>query len=115
MNKSELVDALAAKTGASKAAAGSSIDALLEIITSTVAKGDDVSLIGFGTFKASKRAARTGRNPQTGATLKIAASTVPKFTAGAKFKAAVSGKKAGAKAAAKTPTPEVPAVETPEG
>ena len=61
----------------------------------------DVALVGFGTFKAAKRAARTGRNPQTGAAIKIAASTMPKFSAGATFKAAVAGKKAGAKAAAK--------------
>ena len=101
MNKSELIEALAAKVDISKAAAGNAIDALVEIITTTVAKGDDVALVGFGTFKSAKRAARTGRNPQTGAALKIAASTLPKFTAGATFKAVVSGKKAGAKAAAK--------------
>ena len=97
MNKSELIDALAAKTRATKVAAGESIDALVEIITKSVAKGDDVALIGFGTFSASKRAARTGRNPATGKELKIAATTVPKFKAGAGFKAAVSGKKAAAK------------------
>ena len=104
MNKSELVDALASKTGVSKVAAGASIDALVEIITTAVAKGGDVALLGFGTFSSSKRAARTGRNPSTGAALKIAASTVPKFKAGAGFKAAVSGKKAAAKKpAAKKP------------
>ncbi len=101
MNKTELVDALAKKTGASKAAAAHSIEALVEIITTAVAKGGDVALVGFGTFKSAKRAARTGRNPQTGAALKIAAATVPKFTAGAAFKAAVSGKKAAAKPAKK--------------
>ena len=93
MNKSELIEALAAKVDVSKAAAGQSIDALVEIITAAVAKGDDVALVGFGTFKAAKRAARTGRNPQTGKELKIAATTVPKFTAGATFKAAVAKKK----------------------
>jgi DNA-binding protein HU-beta len=104
MNKSELIEALSAKTDVSKAAAGKSIEALVEIITAAVAKGNDVALIGFGTFKAAKRAARTGRNPATGAVLKIAASTVPKFSAGAAFKAAVSGKKAAAKKpAAKKP------------
>jgi DNA-binding protein HU-beta len=104
MNKSELIEALAAKTDVTKAAAGKSIEALVEIITTAVAKGDDVALIGFGTFKASKRAARTGRNPATGAVLKIAASTVPKFAAGAAFKAAVAGKKAAVKKpAAKKP------------
>ena len=97
MNKSDLIEALAARTKLSKAATGDALDALIDIITSAVAKGDDVALVGFGTFKSAKRAARTGRNPQTGAALKIAAATVPKFTAGATFKAAVSGKKATAK------------------
>lgn len=94
MNKSELIEALADKAGMSKAAAGKSIDALVGIITATVAKGGDVALIGFGTFKPSKRAARVGKNPRTGEALKIAAATVPKFSPGAKFKAAVAGKKA---------------------
>ena len=97
MNKSELIEALATRVDISKAAAGNAIDALVEIITTTVAKGDDVALVGFGTFKAAKRAARTGRNPATGAALKIAATTLPKFTAGATFKAVVAGKKAVAK------------------
>ncbi len=97
MNKSELIEALSMRTGSSKAAAGQSVDALVEIITATVAKGGDVSLVGFGTFTAAKRAARAGRNPATGAAMKIAASTVPKFKAGAVFKAAVSGKKAATK------------------
>ena len=65
------------------------VDAMADTIVETVAKGDDVRLIGFGTFAVSNRAARTGRNPQTGATIKIAASKAPKFTAGAQFKAAV--------------------------
>ncbi len=90
MNKSELIDALAAKTDSTKVAASKSVDALLEIITGAVAKGEDVALIGFGTFKAAKRAARTGKNPKTGETLKIAATTVPTFKAGAGFKAAVA-------------------------
>lgn len=93
MNKTELTEALAAKTDLSKAAAGRAVDALVEIITATVAKKQDVQLIGFGTFKAAKRAARTGKNPRTGEPLKIAAATVPKFTAGAAFKAAVDKKK----------------------
>jgi nucleoid DNA-binding protein len=84
---------LAAKTELSKAAAGRTLDALLEIITTKVAKKEDVQLIGFGTFKAVKRAARTGKNPRTGEVLKIAASTVPKFITGAAFKAAVAKKK----------------------
>lgn len=93
MNKAELVEALAKETDMSKAAAGRALDALVEIITKTVAKKQDVQLIGFGTFKATKRAARTGKNPRTGEALKIAASTVPSFKAGAAFKAAVNKKK----------------------
>lgn len=112
MNKSELIEALAAKTEVSKAAAAKSVDALVEIITAAVAKGDDVALIGFGTFKSAKRAARTGRNPKTGAALKIAASTVPKFSAGAAFKTAVAGKKA-AKPAPKKVAAKVSAVKSP--
>lgn len=92
MNKSELVDALAAKTDTTKAAAGQAIEALIEIITAEVAKGEDVTLIGFGTFKPSQREARTGRNPKTGEALTIAATTVPTFKAGAGFKAAVAKK-----------------------
>ena len=117
MNKAELAEALAAKTDVSKAAAAKSIDALVEIITASVAKGNDVALIGFGTFKSAKRAARTGRNPKTGAVLKIAASTVPKFSAGAAFKTAVAGKKAAKsapkKAAAKVSTDKSPAAKKP--
>ncbi len=84
---------MAKETELSKAAAGRAIDALVHIITKTVAKKEDVQLIGFGTFKANKRAARTGKNPRTGEALKIAASTVPTFKAGAAFKAAVNKKK----------------------
>lgn len=93
MNKTELIEALAKETEVSKAAAGRAIDGLIDIITKTVAKKQDVQLIGFGAFKASKRAARTGKNPRTGEALKIAASTVPTFKAGAAFKAAVNKKK----------------------
>ena len=93
MNKSELIDAVAKAADVSKAAAGASIDAIVSAITKAVAKGDTVTLVGFGTFSSSKRAARIGRNPQTGKELKIAATTVPKFKSGATFKAAVSGKK----------------------
>lgn len=89
MNKTELIEALALRTDSTKAAAGKSVEALLDIITETVAAGDDVALIGFGTFKAAERAARTGKNPKTGEALEIAAATVPKFSAGAAFKAAV--------------------------
>ena len=93
MNKSELIDALVKETDMSKAAAGRALNALVDIITKTVAKKQDVQLIGFGTFKATKRAARKGKNPRTGEPLKIAAATVPKFSAGAAFKAAVNNKK----------------------
>ena len=93
MNKGELIEALAKETEMSKAAAGRALDALVGIITKAVSKKEDVQLIGFGTFKAVKRAARKGKNPRTGEALKIAAATVPKFTAGAGFKAAVNKKK----------------------
>lgn len=97
MNKSELIEAAAKEADVSKAAAGKTLDAILAAVVKAVSKGDTVTLIGFGTFKSSKRAARVGRNPQTGAEIKIAASTVPRFTAGAGFKAAVAGKKAAKK------------------
>jgi len=95
MNKSELIEAVATEADLSKV--GAALDAITSAITKAVSKGDTVTLIGFGTFKASKRAARVGRNPQTGKELKIAATTVPRFTPGAGFKAAVSGKKAAKK------------------
>ncbi len=97
MNKSELIDIAAEGADIIKAAAGKALDAAMGAIVKAVAKGDTVTLIGFGTFKSSKRAARTGRNPQTGKEIKIAATTVPRFTAGAGFKAAVAGKKAAKK------------------
>jgi nucleoid DNA-binding protein len=93
VNKSELIEAIAKETELSKAAAGRALEAVLSTIVKTVAKKQDVQLIGFGTFKAAKRAARTGKNPRTGEKLKIAAATVPKFSAGAGFKAAVNKKK----------------------
>ncbi len=97
MNKTELIEAIAKDADLSKAAAGNALDAFTAAVVKAVSKGDTVSLIGFGTFKSSKRAARTGRNPQTGKEIKIAATTVPRFTAGAGFKAAVAGKKAAKK------------------
>ena len=93
MNRKELIDALATKTGSTKAGADQNIAALIDIITSTLKKGDNVALVGFGTFEVRKRAARIGRNPATGAELKIKASKVPAFKAGATLKAAVNGKK----------------------
>ncbi len=97
MNKSELIDIVAAEADISKVAAGKALDAVVAAVTTAVAKGDTVTLIGFGTFKSSKRAARIGRNPQTGKELKIAATTVPRFTPGVAFKTAVAGKKAAKK------------------
>jgi DNA-binding protein HU-beta len=97
MNKSELIDVAASEADISKAAAGRALDAILDAVVKAVSKGDSVTLVGFGTFKSAKRAARTGRNPQTGKEIKIAATTVPRFTAGAGFKAAVAGKKAAKK------------------
>jgi DNA-binding protein HU-beta len=97
MNKSELIDVAAAEADISKAAAGRALDAILDAVVKAVSKGDAVTLVGFGSFKSSKRAARTGRNPQTGKEIKIAATTVPRFTAGAGFKASVAGKKAAKK------------------
>lgn len=93
MNRSELIETLAAKTGSSKAQVDRTIGALLEIITGALKKGDNVALVGFGTFEVRKRNARTGRNPATGATIKIKASKAPAFKAGAGLKAAVNGGK----------------------
>ncbi len=97
MNKTELIEIVAKDADISKAAAENALAATIAAIVKTVAKGDTVTLVGFGTFKSSKRAARIGRNPQTGKELKIAATTVPRFTAGATFKTAVAGKKAAKK------------------
>ncbi len=93
MNRKELIEALADKTGSSKADADRNIGALIDIISGALKKGDNVALVGFGTFEVRKRAARTGRNPATGETLKIKASKVPAFKAGAALKAAVNGAK----------------------
>jgi nucleoid DNA-binding protein len=93
LNKSELIEAIVKETELSKADASRALNAVIDTIVKTVAKKQDVQLIGFGTFKAAKRAARTGKNPRTGEPLKIAAATVPKFSAGAVFKTAVNKKK----------------------
>jgi DNA-binding protein HU-beta len=93
MNRKELIEALASKTDSTKADADRSIAAIIEIVTATLKKGDSISLVGFGSFEVRKRAARTGRNPKTGAQLKIKASKVPAFKAGATLKAAVNGVK----------------------
>ena len=93
MNKSELVEVAAKEAGITKAAADKLLSAIISAVVKTVSEGESVTLVGFGTFKSAPRAARTGKNPKTGATLKIPATTVPKFTAGTAFKAAVSPKK----------------------
>jgi len=90
VNKSDLIDAIAKSADISKAAAGNALDATIDTIKKALKKGDTVSLVGFGTFKVGKRAARNGRNPRTGATIKIKAAKVPKFTAGKGLKDAVN-------------------------
>jgi len=90
VNKSDLVDAIAKSADISKAAAGRALDATVDSIKKALKKGDTVSLVGFGTFKVGKRAARNGRNPRTGETIKIKAAKVPKFTAGKGLKDAVN-------------------------
>ena len=92
MNKSEVIDALAALTELSKATCAKALDAVIDTIVETVAEGETVTLVGFGSFRASGRAAREGKNPKTGAKIMIPQTTVPKFAAGAGFKAKVAGK-----------------------
>jgi len=98
LNSAQLVEILAAKNDLSKAAANAVLETLIDTVQTAVKKGDAVQLVGFGTFKSTKRAARTGKNPATGAALKIPAATVPKFVPGAKFKAVVDPKAAKRKA-----------------
>lgn len=93
MNKAQLIDAIAKDTELSKAAAGRALESAIKNIQGTLAKGGEVVITGFGSFKVQKRSARNGRNPQTGATVKIAATKVPRFKAGATFKAAVANKR----------------------
>jgi len=90
MNKSELIDAMAADAGISKAAAKSALESLMNNVEKALKKGDRVSLVGFGSWSVSKRAARDGRNPQTGATIKIAAKNVVKFKAGSDLSKSVN-------------------------
>lgn len=90
MNKGELVTAVAEKSDISKAQAEKALDSIMTNITSALVAGDSVALIGFGTFAVKTRAARTGRNPQTGAELQIAEAKVPSFKAGTKLKSAVN-------------------------
>ncbi len=90
MNKTELIEAIAASADISKAAAGRALDAMVDSISGALKKGDQVVLVGFGTFAVKERAARTGRNPQTGAEIHIAAAKVPSFKAGKALKDAVN-------------------------
>jgi DNA-binding protein HU-beta len=92
MNKEELVQEVAKKTKNSQKAVSTVLATILEIIEKNVSKGKKVTLVGFGTFESRKRAARTGRNPQTGKQIQISAKTVPVFTPGKKFKELVAKK-----------------------
>ena len=92
MNKSELIDAMAASAGITKAAAKLALESFLDNVGSTLKGGGRVSLVGFGSWSVSNRAARDGRNPQTGKTIKIAAKNVVKFKAGSELEGAVNNK-----------------------
>jgi len=90
VNKTELVDLIAEESDVSKAAAGRALDAMIRAVTHTLSNGDQVTLVGFGTFSVRDRAARTGRNPKTGETIQIKAAKVPTFKAGKAFKDALN-------------------------
>lgn len=90
MNKADMIDHVMNSADISKAAAGKAVDAMLDGVADTLRSGGTVTLVGFGTFSVSDRAARTGRNPQTGETINIAASKSPKFKAGKALKDAVN-------------------------
>ena len=92
MNKADLVTAMAEKAGISKKDAEASLKAFTDIVAEELKKGEKIQLVGFGTFEVSERAAREGRNPQTGETMKIEASKSPKFKAGKALKDMVNGK-----------------------
>ena len=89
MNKSELIDAIAANADISKVAAGRALDATMDVVKKALKKGEMVTLVGFGSFYVGKRAARSGRNPRTGTTIKIKAAKIAKFRAGKALKDAV--------------------------
>ncbi|WP_111411955.1 HU family DNA-binding protein [Billgrantia lactosivorans] len=90
MNKSELIEAIAASADIPKAAASRALDAMVDTVAESLKKGDTVSLVGFGTFSVKERAARTGRNPQTGQPIQISAAKVPTFKAGKALKDSVN-------------------------
>jgi DNA-binding protein HU-beta len=109
MNRVELIELIAENHSMTKAEAGRVLGTVLDAVVTTVKKGGAVSLVGFGTFKQAARGARTGRNPSTGEAVKIAATKVPRFTAGSAFKAAVDPKAAARKAAKKADAGKAPA------
>ncbi len=109
MNKGELIDAIASANDLSKAKAEQVLNNLIDTISGALKKGDDVAVVGFGTFKVASRAARTAKNPQTGAPVKVAARKVPKFTPGKGLKDLVNGAKKAAKAPAKAAAKAAPA------
>ena len=115
MNRVELIEHIAGQHGLSKAEAGRVLATVLDAVVTTVKKGGTVTLPGFGSFKQTARAARTGRNPATGDKIKIAAAKLPKFAAGAAFKAAVDPKAAARKAAARVANPAKPAKKAAKG
>lgn len=92
MNKTELVAAMAEQTNLSKKDAEAALKAFIDVVSEELKKGEKVQLVGFGTFEVSERAAREGRNPQTGETMEIKASKTPKFKAGKALKDVVNGK-----------------------
>jgi DNA-binding protein HU-beta len=100
MNKRDLIDAISGRLGDKKSAT-EAVNAVLETIQTAVANGDKVAITGFGVFEKSERPARTARNPATGATIEVPKSSVPKFRAGADFKALVNGDKPGSKPGSK--------------
>lgn len=93
MNKAELIDKLAKDASITKVQANNVLDSFTNTVVGALKKGDRVTLVGFGTFSVSERSARNGRNPQTGAVIKIKAKKVPKFKAGKEFSTKISGKK----------------------
>jgi DNA-binding protein HU-beta len=97
MNKAELIEQISKDAGLTKVQANEALESMTEAIVSTLKKGDKVTLVGFGTFSVSQRAARNGRNPQTGEVIKIKASKVPKFKAGSEFATKIAGAKAAKK------------------
>ena len=106
MNKAELIEAVATRLEGSKKAASEAVEAVFNEITRAIVAGEKVAITGFGNFEKSVRAARLGRNPRTGETVKIKATAVPKFRAGSELKAVVSGKKKLAAAPAKKAAPK---------